>query len=282
MGIVGVGLLGASIGLGLRERGYRGRLVGVGRSSQSLARAQGRGAVDEVSTDAAALEKCDLIILATPISVFERYLEAISALPAASAAALAPPRVVTDVGSTKRSVVERGERLVTGPRCFVGSHPMAGSDRRGPEAASADLFDGKPVIVTPTAKTDPSACEAVERLWCLLGMRVLKLSPREHDRAVAWASHLPHAAAVMLVDLARQHDALDVASTGFGDTTRIAAGDPAVWADIFLENADEVGKAFEAAGDWLREFGRMVREGKREEVMGVLEGVKGVREGWGS
>ncbi len=232
--IIGTGLLGASLGLALKKQGLAQRIVGVGRNAATVERARARGAVDVAAADVAeACREAELVVLATPLSSFEQLFHALSAVEQ-------PDWIITDVGSTKSSVCGLARRYLKYPKRFVGSHPMAGSEQQGPDAACADLFAGKPCVITPEPDTDPAALERVSRLWTDLGMRVLRMSAADHDAAVARISHLPHLLAVLLVHLADRGGALEVASTGFADTTRIASGDPHLWADVFLHNRDAV------------------------------------------
>jgi len=228
--IVGVGLLGGSIGLALRAAGFGGVRVGVGRRESSLRKALACDTVDEVTCDpAAGVAGAELVILCTPIGRFEALLRQI-------VPALAEGAFVTDVASTKAEVVRLAERLLPRSVRFVGSHPMAGSEKTGVEFARADLFQDALCLLTPTARTAPVAVREVGHFWEALGARTLKLTPARHDRFLARASHLPHATAAALVRLAQAQGAIDVAGPGFADATRIASGDPAMWTDIFRTN----------------------------------------------
>ena len=231
--ILGVGLLGGSIGLALRSAAPGCRIVGYGHRRQSLDKAREIGAVDAVELDpAAAVAGSDLIVLCTPVATFEQLLGQIA--PALTLGAL-----VTDVGSTKRSVVRSAESRLPQVVEFVGSHPIAGSEKRGVDFSRADLFSNQLCILTPTAKTSREALRHIEQFWTLLGMRIARLSPRDHDRLLADVSHLPHLLAAALV--AMQKDAaLDLCGKGFLDTTRIAGGDGGLWRDILLDNADNL------------------------------------------
>jgi len=141
-------------------------------------------------------------------------------------------------------VVRIAEQTLPPTTRFVGSHPMAGSEKRGIEFARADLFQGARCIVTPTAKTDPAALIAVEEFWRMIGMSIVKLSPEDHDRLICDISHLPHALAALLVDM-QDDAALALAGKGFLDTTRVAGGDGGLWRDIFLDNADNLSAAID-------------------------------------
>src|ERR1700722_16114021 len=191
--ILGVGLLGGSIGLAVKSKLNVCRIIGYGHRQSTLDTALKLGAIDLGFTDAGrAVEGCDLVILCTPVGLFPENLAEI-------APTLSPEAVVTDVGSTKRSVVDLAGRLLRRPERFVGSHPIAGSDKRGVEFARADLFQKAQCIVTPIASSDPAALAEVEAFWLLLGMRISRLAPDEHDRLLAEVSHLPHAVAAALV-----------------------------------------------------------------------------------
>ncbi len=231
--IIGVGLLGGSIGAALRAAGSSAQITGYGHRIDTLHKAAEYGVIDRWSMDLAhAVKDADLVILCTPVSLFEQLLEGI-------APAVAPGAIVTDVGSTKRSVVEAAHRLLPGHCGFVGSHPMAGSEKRGVEYARADLFNGATCIVTPTADSNPEHVQAIEEFWTMLRMKVVRLSPEEHDAAISDISHLPHVLAAALVAM-QADSSLPLAGKGFLDTTRIASGDAAMWRDILLDNRDNV------------------------------------------
>lgn len=270
--IVGVGLLGGSIGLALREAGFAGRRVGVGRSRRTLDRALELGCVDETA-ELAAAARCELIVLATPVGAMFDLLHRLAAVAERGT-------VVTDVGSTKQTIVAEAERVLPEPGRFVGSHPMAGSERGGPDHASAALFRDKPVAVTPTERTDGEAAAQVERLWRLLGMSVHRIAPADHDRAVARLSHLPHALSVLLMQQAHRSPGLELASTGLADMTRIAGGDPALWADIFIDNADAVLDACDEHQQLLDAFRRVVGEGDRGRLLEMLDSARAARLDW--
>jgi len=231
--IIGVGLLGGSLGLALRRRGLADEVVGVGHRDSTLKEAARRGAIDRFTLDAAeGVAGADLVVLATPVGLF-------GPLMAQAAPALADGCLITDVGSTKRAVLEAVLPHVPDGCRFVGSHPLAGSEARGIAAADVDLYGGATVLVVPTPRSDDAALERVERLWQALGSRTRRIDAETHDRLLAGTSHLPHLVAAALVNaLGDGADAL--VASGFLDTTRIASGDPALWRDIFMTNADEL------------------------------------------
>jgi len=233
LSIIGVGLLGGSIGLAVKSAGIPCRVVGYGHRRATLEKALASGAIDEAAAGPAeAVKGADLVVLCTPVGLFRRNLADI-------APALADGAIVTDVGSTKRSVVRDATELLPRHARFVGSHPMAGSEKRGVDFARADLFQGARCILTPDDSTDREALASVDSFWRALGMTTTTLSPDNHDRLVCDISHLPHALAASLVTM-QDDAALPLAGKGFLDATRIAGGDGALWRDIFLDNRENL------------------------------------------
>ena len=240
--VIGIGLLGGSAGLALKAHDPRVKVAGVGRRQSSLDEALRVGAIDTAHMSAVeVVPKSDLVILATSVGAFEKHLRAI-------ADCLPDGTIVTDVGSTKAGVVRSAERILGKGGSFVGSHPMAGSEAKGCSFARADLFAGATCIITPTPSTPRETVSDVDRFWRSIGMRTVRMGPSAHDRAVARVSHLPHVLASLLMILPEKSD-LDVAATGFRDTTRLAGGDPEMWRDILTTN----GKAILAAIDTFDE-----------------------------
>ncbi len=274
--IVGTGLLGGSMGLGLRAVGFPGKIIGVGRRIETPQRARELGCIDEATTDlAAAVQSADLVVLATPLRSFPDYF--------ARLARLGPPGLVmTDVGSTKGRVCEDARRLLPHGRAqrFVGSHPMAGGERQGPEHARADLCAGRPCVLTPQDDTDPAALALVEGLWRTLNMRLVLMSPEQHDQTAARISHLPHALAATLVEMAGRLGGLDIASSGFASATRMAGGDPELWVDIFRSNRREVLAAIEEFDKTLAGFRKILAEDREKELLDFLVRSQKAREAW--
>jgi prephenate dehydrogenase len=233
LSILGVGLLGGSLGLAVRSLATGCQITGYTHNRRTGEQALQANAVDRFVEDpAAAIREADLVVLCTPVSLFPSLLEQI-------APHLAPGVIVTDVASTKASIVAAAQRLLPPHVPFVGSHPMAGSEKRGIEFARADLFQNALCILTPTSLTNAAALAQVESFWRRLGMRTTKLSADDHDRLIAQISHVPHAVAAALVSIASDA-ALPLAGKGFVDTTRIASGDASLWRDILLDNANNV------------------------------------------
>lgn len=237
--IAGVGLIGGSIGLALKYAGFQGKIVGLGRRWSSLKRAIEAGAVDSAEIDfAEALRDADILILCTPVdTIVEIMGKAIQYLPQGC--------IITDAGSTKASLVHEIESLIPDGIHFVGGHPMAGSDESGVVSAKDDLFRGRICILTPTEKTDGNAIQSISEMWQTMGASVNIMPPDDHDYLIGAASHLPHAVTCALVNVVssienKKTNALDFASTGFADTTRIAMGSPEIWRGIFQQNAENV------------------------------------------
>ena len=274
--VVGVGLLGGSVALAARASGVAREIVGVGRDRQRLEGPLRAGLVDRIATDVAAgVDGADCVVLAATVGANERLLESIWARVPAGA-------LLTDVGSTKRRIVTAAERLAAGrPLAFLGSHPMAGSEKSGWQVARADLFRGATVIVTPTDATEPRAIKGVSALWEALGARVSALDPETHDRTVAAISHLPHVAAWALVDAVGRFEpgALAFAARGFKDTTRIAASDPSMWRDVLLDNAPAVRASLGAFRAALDELERLLAAGDAAGIERLLARLKTTREG---
>jgi prephenate dehydrogenase len=264
LGILGVGLLGGSIGLAVRERITGCRIMGYGHREATLQKALALGALDEVYEDPrSAVRDADLVVLCTPVATLSPLLREI-------AGDLRTGAIVTDVGSTKRTLVEFADRSIPEHAHFVGSHPMAGSEKRGIEFARADLFENAVCITTPTARTNPAALQGVESFWQTLGMRTTRLSPVEHDRLLSDVSHLPHAIAAAIVSM-QQAAALKLSGKGFADLTRIAAGDPVLWRDILLDNRDNVRHSIDRLIEELRRLSHSLEQGSGQDIQNWLE-----------
>jgi prephenate dehydrogenase len=269
--IIGVGLIGGSLGLALKKAGLARTVVGVGHRQTSLDEARQCGAADRTTLDAAdGIRQSDLVVLATPVGRFESALRAV-------APALAPAAVVIDVGSTKAAVVPAMESLMPDGCAFVGCHPIAGSELRGIAHARADLFDGALCVVTPTDRTPHHALDRVVQTWARLGMTVRLLGPDEHDRLLAEASHLPHVVAAALVR-AVGAGAESLAGPGWADTTRVASGDAALWRDILMSNATEVADAIDKFQGVLGEFASALRRGDAARIESLLAEAKARRD----
>ena len=273
--IVGVGLIGGSLGRAVLARKLARRVIGVGRSQASLDAARRTGAITETALDPAAVAEADLVVVATGVRSIPRLLEAVDQ-------AVRPGTLVTDAGSTKASIVAAWEKRRKSRRGrFVGSHPLAGSHRRGPEAADAELFTGRVAVVTPATATPPDDVAAIGEFWSAVGATVFVMSPREHDRIVAATSHAPHVMAAAIA-AATPPAALPFTAGGWRDTTRIAAGDAELWADILLDNAEPLGKALGRIATAAERILAAVEAGDRRRLITLLSRAKDVRDALGS
>jgi len=276
LSLVGLGLLGGSVAKAARAEGLADEIVAVGRDRERLEPALRDGVVDRVSTHLEeGVAGADFCLLATPVATLSALLPVVwQALPADA--------VLTDVGSTKASIVGAAERLGRErPLAFVGSHPMAGSEQSGYRVSRRDLFKGATVILTPTERTDSHAVKRVGAFWEALGGRLVVLDPVTHDRATAAISHLPHLVADALVDAVVRMDPrfFEVAGRGFKDTTRIAASDPMVWREIFQDNRAALTEALGAFRAALDELDQLVAGGDTAAIEQALDRIRRVREG---
>jgi prephenate dehydrogenase len=243
--IVGVGLIGGSIGRALRESSRAERVVGIGRNASRLA--VGIGAVDEATTDLAeGVAGADVVVVCTPVSQVADYV---------IRAAEHGPRgvLITDAGSTKRTIVEAVERDDRARRTFVAAHPLAGSERSGVGFAEAGLFEGRMCVLTPTPRTPSDRLERARAFWSAVGCRLAELDPAAHDETLALTSHLPHAVAAALAGTIPR-ESLRLAAGAYRDGTRVAGADGALWAAIFHENRAALLRALDRFDDRLRAF----------------------------
>jgi len=232
--IVGTGLIGGSLALAIKKKGIAREIIGVSRHKKTLLLAKRRGVIDKGSQNLNIIKDADLVILATPVSTIINSAPKILKL-------IKKGCLVTDVGSTKQAIVSKLGRIF--PK-YVGSHPLAGSEKRGIINAGPDIFRDSLCILTPTKNTDREALDKIKRLWLELGARVVFLTPHAHDNILSFTSHLPHLVAFSLIGTVPKKY-LRFASSGLKDTTRVAASDSQLWVDIFLSSQKNIIKAIE-------------------------------------
>jgi len=251
--IVGVGLIGGSLGLAMKKRRLAAEITGIGRNKKRLQKAKTAGAIDVLSTEFSDAAEADIVILSGPVDVIPYAARKIKPY-------LKPSCIVTDTGSTKAVIVRKLENLFPGK--FVGSHPLAGSEKSGVRFASPDLFEDATIILTPTEKTGAATLKKTRKFWTDLGGNVILLKPQEHDRFTADISHLPHLLAVGLVkfvlEMPYRKKLKKMIAGGFLDTTRIAAGTPEVWSGIFLTNKKEILRALNGMIRELEKLGQAI------------------------
>lgn len=273
--IIGIGLIGGSIGIALRERKIAKKVIGIGRSQATLRTARRVGAVDSTTVDMVkGVAEADLVIACTPVS---RIVEDIRA----AAKFAREGTLLTDAGSTKQTIVAQleAEPLPNGCR-FLGAHPMAGSEKTGAVNADGDLFESRVAVVTPTPQTQATDFDTLSKLWAALGSVVVRMSPEEHDKAVAETSHLPHAAAVSL-SASLPEELYRMTGNGFRDSTRLASGSPELWRDIFKENRDNVIKAMTGFARKFSELAEAIRDGDDARMLDILTDAKNKRDALG-
>lgn len=273
--IIGVGLLGGSIGLALQQRGLVRRVIGVGRREESLRRARLLGTVTDTTLELArGVAEADLIVVCTPVGDIVDYVcQAAEHCPAHA--------IITDVGSTKADIVRQLRQQLPTELRFVGSHPLAGSEKTGAQHAQAELFEGRVTVVTSAEGTESGALEQVVAFWESLGSRVLRMSPEDHDEAVAMTSHATHVIAAALA-AATAPDQLPLTASGWRDTTRVAAGDPQLWRQILVTNRDQVLKSLGKFEKVLSQFRAALKRGDDASLVQLLDAGKKTRDSVGS
>ena len=277
--LIGVGLLGGSLGLAIRRRKLAGRVVGYVRRAAGVAECEQAGAVDKATTNLAeAVADAGLIVFCTPLAQMRALAEQM--LPGVKRGT-----IITDVGSVKGSVVEDLETLFAGAGArFVGSHPMAGGEKMGVGAARADLFENAVCLVTPTSASKAEAVAQVEGLWQAVGARPLRMSPEMHDELVSRSSHLPHVVAAELANyvLSPIHpkQQAELCAAGFRDTTRVASGSPEMWRDIALANGKNLARVLGVFIEDLQEFQLALENGDAKIIEEFFASARQRRDAW--
>ncbi len=274
--ILGYGLMGASLALALKKRGFTGRIYGYARREETRSQALAHGAADEAFADPAdAVRNADIVVICVPIWTIAKLAEQI-------VPALKPGAVVTDVGSTKSELLKLLCPLFkSSPAHFIGSHPIAGSEKTGIEAGNPDLYDGRLCIVCPVESTPAEADALVTDLWKSAGSEVVELSPDEHDAMLASTSHLPHMIAAALsraVAHGNPAEKADFCGTGFKDTTRVASGSADMWVDIIDTNRDALAAEIGRFDEELQGLIQILRSGSDGDIRTWLEDARDDRD----
>jgi prephenate dehydrogenase len=265
--IIGLGLLGGSVALAVRQRMPGTAVMGYSHRPATRRRAKTLGIVAETAENLkSAVAAADLVVLATPIFTFEKYFMELSGL-------VAPGCIVTDVGSTKMLPHEWAQNRLPQHVRYVGSHPVAGSEQRGVEFARDDLFDQARCILTTTPATDRDAVRVLKGFWSALGCSIRMMSPVEHDRVFANISHLPHVMAAGLVNASDENEIM-YAGKGFLDSTRIASGPPSIWTDVLLANRENIAAGIDRAIEELTKLRAAIAGGQREQIEQLLEAAR--------
>lgn len=265
--IIGVGLIGGSIALAIKKKKLAQEIIGVSRHKETLSLAKKIRAIDRGAQDLSIIKDADLVILATPTDTIINLAGKISQI-------VEKECIVSDVGSTKEEVVAKLERIF--PK-YIGSHPLAGSQKRGLINAYAAIFRNSLCVLTPTKNTDKKTQGKIRRLWIELGAEVIYLTPSLHDKVLSLISHLPHLAAFSLIGVVPTRY-LKFASTGLKDTTRIAASDSQIWTDILCSNRENIIKAIDLFQANLSQIKSAIQKRDKQHLISILKKAKKKRE----
>ena len=276
LAVIGVGLIGGSFALALRQAKKASQVVGVGRNAANLKLALERGIVDSIAPDpAAAARGADLVLISTPVAQFAKVFAALADSKA----------LITDGGSTKRDVIAAARKAL-GKKIgqFVPAHPIAGAEQSGAGAASAELFRGKRVVLTPLRENSKQDIAKVEQAWAACGARLSRMDPEEHDAVLAAVSHLPHLLAYALVhDVAKRNNSeqlFSFAAGGFRDFTRIASSHPEMWRDICLANRDRLLQELKLYANELGSIRKLLQAGDGAALEKLFAGARDARNKW--
>ncbi len=274
--IIGVGLVGGSLGKVLKTKGLAGQIVGAGRSRETLDLALKLGVIDRMDQVLLrSVEDADLVVLASPVGAFEHILAVIGS-------GLKQGAILTDVGSVKGALVKRIEAMLPAGVHYVPGHPIAGKEKHGVAEATETLFRGAKCILTPTAKTDPQALEAVKALWSAAGANVVLMDADAHDHIFAAVSHLPHAAAFAMVNTVAEFNAgpenyMSFSGAGFRDFTRIAASSPEMWRDVCLLNGENIIEMIERYQSALSSIKKAIESQDADKLDALFHAASGRR-----
>ena len=275
--LVGIGLINSSLAHVLRRDKIAGEIVACARTQETLDTAVKLGLCDRTTLDPAiAVAGADLVVLGTPLSAYAGIAQAI-------AGALKPGAIVTDVGSVKQAVIRDIKPHMPAGVHFVAGHPVAGTEHSGPASGFAELFHDRWCILTPLADTDPGALARVTALWQAAGMKVLTMDAEHHDLVLAITSHLPHLIAYTIVGTATdledtlKSEVIKFSAGGFRDFTRIAASDPVMWRDVFLNNREAVLEMLQRFSEDLTALQRAIRWGEGQKLEDLFTRTRAIR-----
>lgn len=277
--IIGVGLIGGSLGMAAKARGLARKVVGIGRDGRKLVRAQQRGAVDTVTTDLiSGVAEADLIFVCAPVLAIVPTIAAI-------APHVKPGAIITDVGSTKSEITRHAEAAMLEGRSFVGGHPMAGSEESGVEAAVPYLFLNATYVITPTENTDVRALSTLVNFAEGLGSQVVIMDPEQHDRSAAIISHIPHILAAAILRLAaeeqgRHGKVFELAAGSFRDMTRVSASPPELWKDICMSSREAITTQLKRFEGILAEVRRHIESEDDVDIEQLFREARDLRETW--
>ncbi|MEO2065267.1 MAG: prephenate dehydrogenase [Desulfurobacteriaceae bacterium] len=271
--IVGLGLIGGSFALNLKLKGFPGRITAVDINPEAIEKGIELEIIDRGSIKHSIAIDADLIVLATPVGVYESVLKQVKPN-------IKEGCIVTDLGSVKGELVKRCEEILEGVAPFVGGHPIAGTEKSGVENSVENLFENAKFILTPTEKTDPKAKEKIKKLWEKLGSKVIEMDPYHHDRVFAAVSHLPHVVAYSIVNAIGKlsedigENLFEFTGGGFRDFTRIAMSDPIMWRDICIGNRENILKSIKRFKEALTEVEKLIEKEDKEGLKEFFQKAK--------
>jgi prephenate dehydrogenase len=271
--IVGLGLIGGSFALNLKLRGFPGKITAVDINPEAIEKGIELEVIDSGSIKHSIAESADLIVLSTPVGVYEEVLKQIKPF-------ISKRAIVSDLGSVKGHLVYRCEEILKDTASFVGGHPIAGTEKSGVENVVENLFEGAKFIITPTENTDKEAMEKVANLWKNLGSEIVLMDPYHHDRVFAAVSHLPHVVAYSIVDaidkLSKElsTNLFQLTGGGFRDFTRIAMSDPVMWRDICIENRENLLSALKTFRESIEKVEKLIENSDGKGLKSFFEKAK--------
>ncbi|MBD9446812.1 MULTISPECIES: prephenate/arogenate dehydrogenase family protein [unclassified Rhizobium] len=275
--LIGIGLIGSSLAYDIRRLGLSGEIVVSTRSAETLKRAEELSLGDRYTTSSAeAVKDADLVIVSVPVGASESVAKEI-------AGSLKPGAIVTDVGSTKASVIAQMQPHMPPHVHFIPGHPLAGTEKSGPDAGFPGLFEGRWCIFTPIAGTDQAALKKLRRFWETLGSKVDEMDPEHHDKVLAIVSHLPHIIAYNIVGTAddleavTESEVIKYSASGFRDFTRLAASDPTMWRDVCLHNKDAILEMLARFSEDLAYLQRAIRWGEGDKIFDLFTRTRAIR-----
>jgi prephenate dehydrogenase len=274
IGIIGIGLIGGSIGLEIKRKKIAEEVIGYSRKMETMERAVEKGIIDRYYDNPdEVIKSADFLIIATPVNIIEKYIKIVSEIK--------PEIFFTDVASVKKIICEKVENIIGKKTNFIGSHPISGSEKSGIEAAKEGLFENKVVIITPTENTNKKVKEKVKIFWEKLGSKVIEMSPEKHDEILGFTSHLPHFLIYVLLYLGFKNNKKifkNCFGSGFLDTTRIGKSNCEMWVDIFISNKKNLLKWIEKYEKELKNFKDYLRKEKTETLIKLFENSRLYRE----